>query len=484
MTKCNYQSKYFDYDKNEPSTFDCSEEALATGLCIFHDDKYDNKEELSSSLNEKIKALPKTESLFCIGYKIPSIKIKDSFSRPVYFTRSIINDADFANAKFNKVDFSGAKIQNANFSQTNFDEAYFLAVQFNGKANFSKTIFKNNVSFSESVFKDASFDESVINKAQFLGTKFNSVDFDNSKINDADFFGSKFKDEVRFIGSELTTCRFPSVTFQNKANFSGAKLKKCHFLRSKFMTANFENASLQVVGLRGTLFQGNANFSSAELEKVDFFNATFQKNTNFMEATLQEVIFSAVNFQGAINFTKATFNNEVKFEKIELQEANFSDAKYNDIIYFQDVLFNNQDKVIFDSNDLSKVSFKNTDLTNVRFSERVRWAGKDGFKIVDEELLEESPEQESLEGVISTYRNLRKNYEKRFRNEEADKFRSREIALKKMYKKSQGPLTVSDSELLEHKLDEVNKENEELKKKIDLLEGKTENVSNSNRSKK
>jgi len=80
--------------------------------------------------------------------------------------------------------------------------------------------------------------------------------------------------------------------------------------------------------------------------------------------------------------------------------------------------------------------------------------------------------QENLEGVIATYRNLRKNYEKRSRYEEADKFLAREIELRKRYKQNEPPLEISDLDMLQNKINSLKEERVELIKKISELEKK------------
>lgn len=472
MDSCKYTTKYFDYNKKEPVDFKCNQEALQNGFCKFHDEKFDGDDELVKELTQKITGLSKNEELFCIGFKIPKITLNNSISGSVYFTRATIHNADFAGAKFENVDFSGAKFEDVNFSGAQFENADFLAVKFNGKTNFSNTVFKNKVNFSESFFDDANFNGSSMNRAQFIGTKFQRTDFGLAKLVDCDFFGAIFENETSFIGADLKSCKFPNVKFQNITNFTGAKLNKTNFPQSSFKTANFDNAVLHVVVLQNTVFQGNANFSLTELEKVDFFKANFKKNISFSESKLQQVTFSEASFNGAANFVKATFQDGVKFNKLEINQADFSNAKFAGKTFFHSVLFKNQEKVIFDTDDLSKVSFRNTDLTQVRFSEKVRWAGKNGFRIIDEESLEESPEQENLQSVIATYRSLRKNYENRLRYEEADKFLEREIELKNQYKQNEPQLNISNLDILQNKIDNLKEERDKLLKKVKELENK------------
>ena len=81
----------------------------------------------------------------------------------------------------------------------------------------------------------------------------------------------------------------------------------------------------------------------------------------------------------------------------------------------------------------------NTDITRVRFSDRARWGKKDKFKVVEEEILEnsileKSPKQVSLGTVLAVYRNLRENYEFRLRYDEAGKFFIKEMELKRRFR--------------------------------------------------
>jgi hypothetical protein len=86
----------------------------------------------------------------------------------------------------------------------------------------------------------------------------------------------------------------------------------------------------------------------------------------------------------------------------------------------------------------------NTDITRVRFSDRARWGKKDPFKVVEEEMLEnsligKSPKHVSLGSVMAVYRNLRENYEYRLRYDEAGKFFIKEMELKRKYREIPSP---------------------------------------------
>jgi len=471
MGKCRFNSKYYDYSALAPKNYECEEGALSSGFCIFHDRNYKNNKKRSEKIYKKIRtALEKDESLFFIGCHFPDIKIKENFANAVYFTKATFTDTDFSNSKFHKVDFSGAKFQNANFSKVFFEESDFLGVEFNGETDFSNTIFKDKVNFSESVFKKANFNCSTMKRAQFLGSKFQTADFSFTKIEDSDFYWVEFRGDANFVGTDIKRTVFPNSRFQGKTRFTGAKFEKTNFTHSCFGEADFDHTLINVMKHIGTTFSGDTNFFSSKLYKIDLHKVKFKKNSNFAESTLHDVTISDGKFQGNSNFAYVIFQDNVRFKNVEIYAADFSFAKFLGKAFFNDVLFRKQDRVNFDVDDLSKVSFRNTDVTKVRFGERVKWGGKNGFRIIDEELLNKDSEKAILQSVISTYRNLRKNYERRFRNEEAQKFFTRELELKKIYKKEDASITISDLEIATKKLEDVNLDLDELKDKVENLE--------------
>ena len=202
MSRCQYSIKYFDYDLKEPKLFHCSEDSHESRFCIFHDEKFEDNDELVKKFSSYLSSIDDKKPVFFIGFHIPAISIKRSFSKPVYFTRTKIHDANFSSSTFEHADFSGSTFQNVDFSRTKFENSQFLAVKFNGKANFSNSVLKN-ANFSDSFFNDANFSESTLNKGQFLGTKIKNADFSNSHIEDSDFYGVVFENEVSFIGSTI-----------------------------------------------------------------------------------------------------------------------------------------------------------------------------------------------------------------------------------------------------------------------------------------
>jgi len=471
MDKCCFNSKYYNYSAHGPKNYECEEKALSSGFCILHDRNYKNNKKRSEKIYEKIRtALEKDESLFFIGFYFTDIKIKENFTNAVYFTKATFTNTDFSGSKFHKVDFSGSKFQNANFSKVFFEESDFLGVEFSGEADFSNTIFKDKANFSESVFKKANFNGSTMKRAQFLGTKFYSADFSFTKIENSDFNWVKFMNNANFVGTDIKKTVFPNSRFQGRAHFTGAKFEKTNFTHSRFGEADFDHTLINVMKLIGTTFSGDTNFFSSKLYKIDLHKVKFKKNSNFAESTLHDVTFSEGKFQGNSNFAYVIFQDNVRFKNVELYAADFSFAKFLGKSFFNDVLFRKQDRVNFDVDDLSNVSFRNTDVTKVRFGERVKWGGKNGFRIIDEEMLNKNNEKIILESVISIYRNLRKNYERRFRNEEAQKFFTRELELKKIYEKEEPSIIISDLEIASKKLEDINRDLDDLKDKVEKLE--------------
>ena len=479
MNRCTFETKYFDYQKNETTNFTCNEEPFKTDFCIFHDYNSKNNEEVISRLDKKIKnGLAKKQPILCIGYKIPKIKINESFSEAVYFNKTQIDEVDFSGSVFNQADFSGSTINTGNFSKTTFEELDFLGVECKKNTNFSKVVSKNKANFSESSFNSANFSESSLLKAHFLNTVFKTADFGLAKMENADFFGAKFEENVSFIGAEINMSKFEKTKFQKTANFIGTTLTKVNFPQCEFSGLDFSNAKLQVVSLRGTVYNQNANFSLSKFEKVDFFNARFKKDAIFSETNMNQVVFPNTLFSGSTKFVNSIFK-DVQFNNSKFQEADFSNSKFEEKTSFNDVLFHDQSKVNFDVDNLSQVSFMNTDITNIRISDRVKWGGANGNIIIDEDLLKDSTSKTLLESIIAIYRNIRKNYERRYRYEEAKKFFSRELELRRKYQEGEPQSTISDIGILEKKVDELSKEFHELKNDLESLKSTNKNFDDS-----
>lgn len=130
---CKFKSKYYDYEGQKNIDFNCDEEPLSSGLCIFHDEGIQtipNKEEYYRKIKEKFsdrvkKAAGKNETLLCIGFYLPSFVIlgfatKD-FTKPVYFVNCRFEGADFSRVKFQGLaDFTSSVFQRADFGGAQF----------------------------------------------------------------------------------------------------------------------------------------------------------------------------------------------------------------------------------------------------------------------------------------------------------------------------------------------------------------------------
>lgn len=156
----------------------------------------------------------------------------------------------------------------------------------------------------------------------------------------------------------------------------------------------------------------------------------------FIDVNFQEANFTEANFQ-EVYFRESKFPSKTYFLETRFREADFTKAEFNNDTYFENAVFEDQEKILFGVEELSKVSFINTDITRVKFGEVAWGKGKDNrYKVIDEEYFEKFPDQVKLGDVKTIYRNLRENYEFRLRYEEAGRFFIREMELKRNYRES------------------------------------------------
>jgi hypothetical protein len=115
LAKCQFTTKYYDYEIDKEVDFNCDEEPLASGFCIFHDKDYlqdnTNNEEHKRKVQDRLKhkvnyTISNNEPLLCIGFQLPDFILSDlsstkKFTRPVYFSRSqFFGIAYFGGANF------------------------------------------------------------------------------------------------------------------------------------------------------------------------------------------------------------------------------------------------------------------------------------------------------------------------------------------------------------------------------------------------
>jgi hypothetical protein len=99
LPKCQFTTKYFDYEIGKYVDFHCHELPLVSRHCIFHDkdylqDKTNNEEHKRTVLNRlkrKVNyAISDNEPLLCIGFQLPGFSLSDlsiskQFTKPIYF---------------------------------------------------------------------------------------------------------------------------------------------------------------------------------------------------------------------------------------------------------------------------------------------------------------------------------------------------------------------------------------------------------------
>lgn len=231
-TKCSYSGSYFDEQSGTEKQFKCTESALKSSYCKFHDENYltsTTSEDVEILFIEKVeKAIQSSKPFVCLGYRLPNINLSGKeFPAPVYFSDTI---------------FQG----NTNFSEIIFrDSVFFDKTKFEGKANFVGTKFKNFCKFSECIFEDES-NFLVCNfnkKAIFQFNNLNINSFSLSKFSDVTFFENIFLissfQRSKFYGETL----FQKNIFNDKADFIDSQYtQETSFLNNMFLGhTNFRN---------------------------------------------------------------------------------------------------------------------------------------------------------------------------------------------------------------------------------------------------
>ena len=142
LSNCQFIAKYAEYEGGNESLYYCDSkdtDVLQSGLCIYHEKDYlegssfhgtpepmdaaKREERVREGLMAKINhSKANKETLICIGYFLPNIKIEGDFTKPVYFS--------FAN--FQRIDFRSASFS----GETNFSSA-----AFSGRTDFRRTTF-------------------------------------------------------------------------------------------------------------------------------------------------------------------------------------------------------------------------------------------------------------------------------------------------------------------------------------------------------
>jgi hypothetical protein len=389
-------------------------------------------------------------------------------------------DVWFVAARFSNkgvVDFTGAQFSNlgnVNFVETAFSNEGYLAfgAHFSnqGHVDFLGAQFSNQgyVSFGAKYSDIGPIDISVsvdLRTAQFLNQS--HVSFFDTKFTNrgfVDFTDVQFsnKGDVSFTGANFSnegTVGFTDAQYTNKGHVDfGAQYSDI----VDDISATIPNISnIGKVNYHGTKFanKGTLDFGAQFYNdgKVSFTDAQFCNDGS--------VDFTNAQFcnDGSVDFTGSEFSGQTHFHSVE----------FKSVTLFRYVRFVSQNDIHFESEDLSNVSFANTDITRIVFHENTRFSklesdkkrikvfGKrrpkkfkifkerrfERFQIYDErrfgrcidkkELNTDSKlmkEGISLGTVLTSYRNLRENYEYTLRYEEAGQFFIREMELKRKYR--------------------------------------------------
>jgi hypothetical protein len=148
LSKCQFTSKYYDYEIRKVAIFYCQEEdILPSGFCIFHDKDYlqdktnseDHKMKVLDRLKHKVNhAISNNEPLLCIGFHLPDFSLSDlsinknllalyismapsSLEKHFFAGDQFHGQANFLEAKFQEVSFYGAHfLRLADFGTANF----------------------------------------------------------------------------------------------------------------------------------------------------------------------------------------------------------------------------------------------------------------------------------------------------------------------------------------------------------------------------
>ena len=201
---CIFHAEYYDFAISKLVDYQCTDEAMQTGFCMYHDDYYINGKEieLGNALNEKInKLIDDGQEVFCIGYNIPFVSLTEKIIRkPIYFHGANIRIADFRGSVF-----------------ANNAIAYFVRTSFE-ETSFEGTVFKDKVLFNHSQFKRISKRPGFFHqweKDYNLEVKFSGF---------ANFSNSKFYKSANFNSTEFNgVAMFDNTDFFNETVFSNSR---------------------------------------------------------------------------------------------------------------------------------------------------------------------------------------------------------------------------------------------------------------------
>ncbi len=399
---CKFDGKYYNYEEKTYLPYQCSEKALESGYCIFHDCdfvKYGDATEkavVNKRFNEIVEEkVEKNQPVVFLGANLVDVDIHQTFTIGFYFFASIFHGkVSFDKTKFMKTaDFSHTKFCGYEgitcFNEVEFrgGNALFTGIRFQHKVSFQNTKFlvKQKIDFIEGFF--------------LKGAVFSSAEFSAQ--------------EIRF---SRVICQNLYMDYTSFLKFDFVYFNDIKCVHSKMQTSFYKSKFL------GTGI-------------VNFVGSYFFGSITFLEGTFDGpklVDFSEIKCYKLTNFSECRFSNEIRFIDCKFQ--------YNTHLNF--VIFESQEKVFFRTRDLTFVSFMNTDITRIRFAPKVFFDRNGKFKVFDERMLEKGIKDKryqklfsstNIGNILSLYRNLRENFEFNLRYNEAGRFFVREMEMRRKY---------------------------------------------------
>ena len=239
-------------------------------------------------------------------------------------------------ADFRQADFEFTRFDDATFEA----EAIFEEATFEGDAAFTGTVFEARADFDETRCDgDISFDDVTFGaQADFRGVAYRGGA--RNLEDDATFEGSNFEGEADFEKSVFRYTNFDAATFASLAHFQECVWNDdAHFRNTSFEgTADFDEARFGGdADFTGSEFGVDCVFRGAEFQGRDnhldtaatFVDVSFAGDADFDNAVFEAATFTDVVFDGLLDFRKAVFENDFAFEMIpRTNEAyvNFTEA--------------------------------------------------------------------------------------------------------------------------------------------------------------
>ena len=240
MAWCKFTAKYWDHERSEYVDYNCDskdEDILDSGLCIFHDENYlqdknnhkEHEQKVRDRLETKVRnSIDQNEPLFCIGYHLPDIIIKQAnFTKPVYFSECEFQGlADFYSATFS----AEAHFPKAKFSS----EAHFNSANFQGVTDFNKAAFLDRTYFSDRQDLGTFNGEMRFNYTLFEAKEkiiFEVQDLSNVSFMNSDITRIRFSDKARWREEERKKGKDRFTVIEEKwleESHPRYQFRKCH----------------------------------------------------------------------------------------------------------------------------------------------------------------------------------------------------------------------------------------------------------------